>query len=222
MGTICLGLLIAIGLEQGVEAIHHRNEILILRESMRNDAKLNLRGAVSFNTYEVNHMHWLDMRMDQVHTALATHTTLAAPPPKPKSTISADDDNYPADPSWLAAKASGELGFMPEDEIKIYTEISKWIANIEPEAQDVDRVVRKRKGLEAAFCVKICDATSFATATQADLRQYLSLLAEEREATRWGDVSLHAVYGSESAVLAGKHDLKDIQKAEEDRMPGDQ
>ncbi len=220
MGTICLGLLIAIGLEQSVEALHHHRELAVLRESMRTDAETNLRGAIALNRLQVTEMHWLNTRIEQVQTALAQHTPLAAPPPKPKPTAS-DDDNYPADPSWLAAKASGVLSFMPEDEIKNYTEISKWIAYIEPEMQDWDRASRKRKGVEAGFCLKICDEISFAAATPVDLRQYLNLLEEEKEAVRWNNSSVHAVYGSESAILSGKRDLKDVQKAEEGAMPGD-
>ena len=56
---------------------------------------------------------------------------------------------------------------------------------------------------------------------RADLRQYLSLLEEEKEAVRWNNSSVHAVYGSESAILSGKRELKDVEKAVEGSMPGD-
>jgi hypothetical protein len=42
---IAVGLLIAIGLEQTVEAIHHHHERIQLEEDLRNEAELNVRSS---------------------------------------------------------------------------------------------------------------------------------------------------------------------------------
>ncbi len=219
MGTICLGLLIAIGLEQSVETLHHHHELASLRHAMREDAEKNRREALALDTYELLEIQWLKSRMAQLRVALEQQQPLAPAPPKPK--VDSDGD-YPSDPSWLAAKAGGVLAFMPEDEIKGYSEISKWISLIEPELLDWDHASRHRKSFEAGFCQATCGEGSFAGATPAELRHYLGLLEEEREAIRWDTVSVHAVYGGEGAILAGERNLKNIQHAEAGPMPGDQ
>ncbi len=215
MGTICLGLLIAIGLEQTVETLHHRHELASLRQAMREDAEKNRREVLRQNADELLVMQWLKSRMSQVQTALGQRTPLAASPLYPKW----GDEDYPSDPSWLAAKTSGVLSFMPEDEIKGYAEISKWIALIEPEVLEWDRATRKRKAFEAGFCSGPCLDGSFAAATPAELRQYLGFLEEERETLHWDWVTVHAVYGGEGALLSGERDLKNIQTAESGPMP---
>ena len=47
IATICVGLLIAIGLEQSVEAIHHRHQRHQLQEDLHNEAGQNLQSSIA-------------------------------------------------------------------------------------------------------------------------------------------------------------------------------
>ena len=43
VGTICVGLLIAVGLEQAVEYFHHRHQLHRFEEALRDESQVNLR-----------------------------------------------------------------------------------------------------------------------------------------------------------------------------------
>jgi hypothetical protein len=47
VGTICVGLLIAVGLEQTVEYFHHQHQLHRFEEALRDESKVNLRSIDS-------------------------------------------------------------------------------------------------------------------------------------------------------------------------------
>ena len=80
MATICLGLLIAIGLEQSVEWLHHRHELKELREGLREDGERALSDTDGLKVAMNARIQWLSLRGEQVQAALDEHKPLAAPP----------------------------------------------------------------------------------------------------------------------------------------------
>jgi len=79
IATIVIGLLIAIGLEQAVEALHHHHLAHQARERLESERESN-QGSNEFNIYST-HRHQRDLQHDLalIHAARA-HT---APPPGP-------------------------------------------------------------------------------------------------------------------------------------------
>jgi hypothetical protein len=64
-------------------------------------------------------------RVTQVNTAVAQHQpVLNLPIPQ----VPAYD--YPASPTWKAAKASGLVALMPQEEIKAYSEADDIVNNV--------------------------------------------------------------------------------------------
>src|SRR5580704_10034552 len=80
MATICLGLLIALGLEQGVEAIHRAHERHELREAMDRDSRQAIVDAGRSAHFTDAYIAWLLQRIKAVQAALAAHQTA---PPEP-------------------------------------------------------------------------------------------------------------------------------------------
>ncbi len=73
IGTICVGLLIAVGLEQAVEAIHHHHQREYLEEQLNEEAHHNAgRIASSYNASDAE-LVWLLGLQHDVQAMLAGH-----------------------------------------------------------------------------------------------------------------------------------------------------
>lgn len=86
IATISVGLLIAVGLEQGVEILHHRHQAARLEEDMRAEAAQNLRVMDSDFAGMVPMMAWTGSAMQAVRDAplLRGIVTVVLPPGTPR------------------------------------------------------------------------------------------------------------------------------------------
>ena len=73
MSTIVLGLLLAIGLEQSVEALHRAHERQELRASLEWDTEKAVEDASQAEKTEKEPLLWLEGREQQIQDALKTH-----------------------------------------------------------------------------------------------------------------------------------------------------
>src|ERR1700685_1095367 len=97
IATICVGLLIAVTLEQTVEAVHHHQQRKQLLVSLDHDTRATLRDADFAAGERLRRMQWNEARIEQVQAALASHTPLAPAAPQKSAFIT-----VPADPAWEA------------------------------------------------------------------------------------------------------------------------
>jgi hypothetical protein len=110
IATIVIGLLIAIGLEQAVEYVHHRHQLYEARAALRTELEVNTR--------------LLDKTLVATQTAQAAmrHNAalLLAVTPQDSTPTSALhytwDIPYPRSNAWQDAKASGAVDFMAPGE----------------------------------------------------------------------------------------------------------
>lgn len=212
MSTIVLGLLIAIGLEQSVEAIHRANERNELRESLKRETEKAISDAEQTEQTENDPLRWLSARTDLVETALATHKPLSAPlPRKPHVTSS----NLPVDPVWLAAKSSGLLQLLTQEEVEVYSQADILFTNLEAGQKPGRDASYKRAQFEARHKgdPQHPDMVDLSHATPEELNTYVNLLQEEY--TGWDQVRVGCEYlrGIETAIQAGERDLGRIQTA---------
>lgn len=117
MCTIVLGLLIAISLEQSVEALHRAHERAELRESLRRDTDQAIANAQSSEQANVPPLHWLTVRQQFIADALSTGSRITDSLPAAPNVTS----NVPTDPAWDAAKSSGLLSLLTQDEVEVYS-----------------------------------------------------------------------------------------------------
>ena len=127
MATICLGLLIAIALEQGVEALHHRHQRHQLEEDLRQEADQNLK-LIEHDLRMQETEAWFVTAAAAEQDAVAqdgkVSLTLAAPPCLPGS-VGTSEVRYfaPSEAVWTAAHDSGLLALLPTDQARLYARL---------------------------------------------------------------------------------------------------
>lgn len=215
IGTITVGLLIAIGLEQTVEAIHHHRELTELRESLHRDTEKASKDVTDAIKAEQLQINWIKDRVAQVRKAVEDRNPLPAPPQQERA-----DFDLPDYPAWKAAKSSGELVLMSQDEIKAYSEVDFGMAEIQKAFDQLSTARRKSGQYEAMFKhPEGSDAADFTGATPQDLRQYLELLMDEWGSTAEFTTACVQMRGALYAVAHGELDLGKIQNAERKAKP---
>jgi hypothetical protein len=208
MGTICLGLLIAIGLEQSVEAWHRAQEHHELREALDRDSRQTISDTLRTEKYAEALIPWLLERMKQVRAALATHGRLGPKTPPPLN-----DFDIPEDVAFQAAKTSGALALLSPEETRAYFE-ADWV-NLSM-ARAYENLQTARHGVqeyELEFRSPPAPA-DFSAATAEELHRYLDLLSSQLEAGVNFLFWSQDLRGVETALLRGERDLGKIQKAE--------
>jgi len=208
IATISIGLLIAIGLEQTVEALHHRHQLHELHESLRQDAQKAIEDSAKVVAAESLRFDRLTARSQQIKAAIDSHQPVAPPPSVQPGTAW----DVPDSPAWRAAKSSGLLSLMGQEEIRAYGEVDFILAEIQLAYQARRLASQKRGDFEFEF--DRSGALDLSSATPDDLRRYLALIIDERSATeafrRWS-----AEIGRvESAILRGELNLEKIRAAE--------
>ena len=114
IATIVVGLIIAVGIEQTVEAIHHRHELQKAREELRDDLQSNRRA----NAKQLELVHQIQAELNADMMLLLAHRASNKPLTAPlhfdwefRRTRSA---------AWETNKQSGALNLMPHPELGYY------------------------------------------------------------------------------------------------------
>jgi hypothetical protein len=210
MSTIVLGLLIAIGLEQSVEAVHRAHGRQELRESLDRDSEQAIRAAKGSEGADGQSVHWLDERRLLVDSALATHKPLTAPLPRAPHVNSVQ----PSDPAWNAAKSSGLLSLLTQDEVQVYSLADLLIAEAQTSFNEGVSAARKRGQFEFEHSEPAdIGKMDLSKATPAELERYRDLLLDE--ATAWSQYRVVCEYirGVETAILEGERNIEKVENA---------
>jgi hypothetical protein len=211
IATIVLGLLIAIGLEQTVEAIHHGHERHQLRDDLRTEAEARVSLLKANVQDEAANTRWL---RDCIHVAVnakpsdgyVTFTT----PPAPATLSGAKPENS----VWEAAKASGTVALLTPPEIEAWSRVAFQEGRAERDAQSVEDAYVALQGIVEHFDVS--PDTLFnphtpvrLTAAQRDeLTRSLGLLIAKEETFNFADA---AYEGATNAVLHGALTTEDME-----------
>ena len=111
IATIVVGLLLAVGLEQTVELIHHHREVVTIRRELAIEDTKNIK---IFHNDE----GYLDSTRQRVQAYLAIlrHSLATKTPPPTILNIDPDYDDF-QDAVFKAADRTGVLALMPQDEV---------------------------------------------------------------------------------------------------------
>ena len=124
IATITVGLLIAIGLEQSVEALHHRHQRHQLEEDLREEGERNRETVRKDIAYRTAFMVWT---LEVNHCAREALAGKIVPlPPRPdRSPEFQAQYRYvvPSNSVWSVAKSSGEAALLPPWEALVYTRL---------------------------------------------------------------------------------------------------
>ncbi len=136
MFAIILGLLIAIGLEQTVEAIHHRHQRHRLEEDFRNEAARNARILQKHLDVNIPELVQFHAELNAVRAAVphGGFVDLQLPPEQPgdKGLMYAPERNV-----WPVASFTGAVALLPEAEAQAYAYLDFQAGE---DARDVERI----------------------------------------------------------------------------------
>jgi hypothetical protein len=128
IATICVGLLIAIGLEQSVEALHHTHQRHQLDEDLINEAKSNQQ-IIARDL----RLHDLEPWFLQTEAAVASavpqggklHLTLP-PPPCIAGSVGTAAVRYfaPSEAVWTAARESSLITLLPAEQARMQARLA--------------------------------------------------------------------------------------------------
>jgi hypothetical protein len=117
MTTVCLGLLIALGLEQGVEALHRHHQRHQLEADLRAEGIRNLHNAIIALESSDRTAHWQSQQAQELDRAAAQGRIpvyIQAPPALGKLF------SRPSDAVWTVAQSSTTLNLLPRSEAERY------------------------------------------------------------------------------------------------------
>ncbi len=123
MITIILGLVIAIGLEQSIEALHRRHQRHQLEAQLRDEAQRNL-DLVQQNLERIKlRRAWLNAAIIALNSAPVTQGHILRSVLPPPGDIFGVDLSQPSQTVWAVAKANGTVALLPEDEAQVYARL---------------------------------------------------------------------------------------------------
>jgi hypothetical protein len=215
IATIVLGLLIAIGLEQTVEHFHERHQLHELRQGALADARLYLHDVDQLRAVNAQQIGELTTRIEQVRQALAQHKTPPAPVYKPvpgTNTIRLGNLD--------AAKASGLVHLLSEDEISSAGDAEVAVVKVEALKEHAQQATLKRIAFEQRFQSDGSPASyDFSPITQPQLDEYLGLLLDERVHRQEALNYLEIMHRGGQAYINGQRNLEKLRESEFNTSP---
>jgi hypothetical protein len=120
IATISVGLLIAIGLEQSVEAIHRAHDRHVLIEDFHSECRDNLKVIAADIAGLKAARNWDIAAVKTLNEAPAINGRVTVVLPKLESHPPA---NTPSRAVWSVAKASGKVALLPENIAEVYDRV---------------------------------------------------------------------------------------------------
>ncbi len=218
LGTITLGLLIAISLEQSVEWMHRMHERRELEENLRVEAENNHRHAENNIAIYDKIVPWLiELQRDVDEARIGSGKTAFVYPPRPDGVP--DSPRYVAyhvleTEVWTTAKESSLLVLLPQKQAEIYARV--YIQNNQVEATR-DRA-RDLGIAQGAFETRYAHGTyppqiDIAKLTPAQLDEYDKLLSEELEGVRIARLRLKIFAAADAYMLSGGTSEEEVRRA---------
>ena len=119
IATIVIGLLIAVGLEQTVEAIHHASERHELIEDMHAESERNLTVLESDVDVDFELIQWNQSLIAALRSAVPRNGVVTATLPT-RSKENERGHKYPARAAWASAKTNGKVALLSERQSSVY------------------------------------------------------------------------------------------------------
>ncbi len=128
IATITVGLLIAIGLEQCVEEMHHRHQRRQLQEDLHDEAVQN-QGVIQRDLRMQNLEGWFDQAMTATASATPKDgkvTVTLPPPPCIPGSLGTAETRYfsPSEAVWTTAEQSGLVALLPVEEARMHARLA--------------------------------------------------------------------------------------------------
>jgi hypothetical protein len=219
IATITLGLFIAIGLEQTVEAIHHLHQRDQLEERLREELRSNLRkDEENFRRFAQIRAYTLELK-----SAVSARRTGKPSPPSPPVATDTRRQQIPYAPSiamWETAKLDATITLLPTREINLYHGVVLQHELTFDAINDFQHAAYALQSFEERFvdssgAFDLGDAApppNLDTLSNAELIEYESLLAAYIKAIDRLVVRIHFFDRTARAILDGATDRDDLHR----------
>ena len=207
IATICVGLLIAVALEQGVEAIHHRHERRDLEEQMRVESVRNLDLVKAEIHFATARSLYLGQCLQALQSPSPSGDSVTVMLPANRVALSTGLLISPSQGTWTVARAAGTVALLPPEEAKIYARLNL--------AEDFEQVAEAATGSSTLASTRLRDhlPDGIATPVRLTLAQRDDLLyafSQSSEANANLKFRLVILEGALDAVLAHVPTLEDM------------
>lgn len=214
IATIVIGLLIAVGLEQSVEAIHRHNERRRVLISLQDDTEKTIRDCARAEAFLDKMLVWVRARQQSLSDAERDHQPPVATPPFPPGSLDVPDEQV-----YRLEKASGKLDLLTDEDAAAYGEIDLAYANLNKAFDQWNEATQQSIVLRATlmYGARPGDAP-FAHATpEQTFAIYKGYLAQQRgmmELRLW----FRQLHDAAAAVARGERDVRKIEAEEHKRQ----
>lgn len=211
MGTIILGLLIAIGLEQSVETFHRRHERIDLRASLREEAEQVITDADHTESKLRQRLDIMSRRRSFVYAALWTGQHKDGD----KIVSIPEDLEYPFDPIFRSALATSRVSLLSPEETTAYMELMYDMEQTKSSYSDYANAVHERMRFETELPrTEKEDEIDIARVDRELLQRYLDLVAAEIETGQRLRIDCAQTAGAEKVLLHGELQLSKLYEGE--------
>lgn len=222
IATICVGLLIAIGLEQTVEFFHHRHQLHQLEADLHDEGVRNLHITLD-NIKVCEERQQADaLQYAEFLQAARDHRTPAV--------IHMPYVNYnrPAYAVWTVAQENGTAGLLPREDAQRYTRLYGVVQYAVDQVKPINAAIDRRLEtmLPAMDSAQVKSTLPFGQSVDADLsrlspddlRAARDAVAEDMATTRQSIKWSVYLYGIEWSVLHGSRSDEQNVRAVFDAM----
>jgi len=203
IATICVGLLIAVGLEQSVEAVHRHHEATSLREDLHTESDQVLADTLRTGAAMDFEIRWLDARIPEAKEAAWEHHPVPAFTPLHLPRFASPDI-----PIWRSAKASALTPLLSKGEVNAFSEVEYVQTHLDLLVNEAERSRTEITRFVSSLPSLPNGQPDFSKARPEDLHQYLDLLTASRmvaaDAAEW----LRILRGAETASSPAKPNRK--------------
>ena len=211
IGTIILGILIALGLEQTVEWAHHRHQRHQLEEDLHAEMRMNNEYLNRDFVYLVATRDWAASQAQAIQNAIATHTTshlLYQPSPR-------NFDLYvlPNDSVWQHASESGTAALLPREEAQSYTLLYRFRSRLFDTYKQLFDAHYAVIASGLRFSARHNPQPDFSRMTPAQLDEFSTALSKEATALNTNIVFCGFMAGAQRALLDGATSESEIVRA---------
>ncbi len=201
IATIVVGLLIAVGLEQAVEAIHHSNERRELIREMREEAEHNIE-TLRFDIQSAGAARrWTGAAILLLQQAPVVSGSVTVTLP---AGIAVIEGHQPSRAVWDIAKSNGKAGLIPDNLAEIYDRQAFEATAMETAVQNIMTNKSTIEALEARLHGRVQGGVTLTLSPQA--RDELVLALSRNIAASSGVI--YAAIGWQAAAEAVAHNVQ--------------
>jgi len=217
MSTICLGLLIALALEQSVEALHRHEQARELREALHRETEQILRDETTRVPHREAIAAWASTRRQQLYDGLWSNKPVPPPAPLPNST----NPEPPSDAIFSAALANGRVALLTPGEVNVYQDTHSQIAQLETQELETANRASAWLSFERSLPQRSDNTTGtssvdYTRVSAEDSRRDLELFNDWMRHYLVGTHQLEQLLGAEVEVAHGDLNLDKIHAVEGD------